>query len=102
MRRKETSLRSVGKSHQNGILTSTTSTTKNGSIILRAETGNLTLGGVNDNRLYSMFGVPGVIQILPDATDAALVTDAQAIANSSISLTGVNVDIKGIVQLHGY
>jgi filamentous hemagglutinin len=95
----------AGSVNQNGVLTSTTSTTANGSIIIQAQAGNLVLGGVNDNPLYGQYGAaaePSLIQILPDATDQALVTDTQAIANSSIMLTGVNVDIKGIVQLHGY
>ena len=63
------------------------------------------LGGPADNPLYAAYGIaaqPSLLQILPDLTDQALVTDSQAIANSSIALTGVNVDIKGIVQLRGY
>ena len=95
----------AGQITQNGVLTSTTSTTQNGSVILRAETGNLLLSGLNDNPLYAAYGVaaqPSLIQIIPDATDQSMVTDTQAIANSSISLTGTNVDIRGIVQLQGY
>jgi len=62
-------------------------------------------GGPNDNPLYGQFGVaaqPSLLQIIPDPNDTSLITDIQAIANSSISLTGVNVDIRGIVQLRGY
>ena len=95
----------AGTVEQNGIVTSTTSTTKNGSIIIRAETDTLLLGGPNDNPLYGQFGVaaqPSLLQIIPDPNDTSLITDIQAIANSSISLTGVNVDIRGIVQLRGY
>jgi filamentous hemagglutinin family protein len=90
---------------QNGVLTATTSTTRNGSIILQAETGDLVVGGANDNPLYARYGVagqPGLIQILPDATDTSQITDTQAVANSGIVLTGTNVDIRGIVQLRGY
>src|SRR5262249_50411169 len=95
----------AGQIAQYGVLTSTTSTTKNGSISLRAETGDLVLGGENDNPLYGQYGVagqPSLVQILADATDRSQVTDAQAIANSGIFLAGVNVDMRGIVQLHGY
>ena len=86
-------------------MTSTTSTTQNGSIIIRAETDTLLLGGPGDNPLYGQFGVapqPSLLQIIPDPNDKSLITDTQAITNSSIWLTGVNVDIRGIVQLHGY
>jgi filamentous hemagglutinin len=95
----------AGQISQNGVLTSTTSTTKNGSITLRAETGDLLLGGANDNPLYAQYGVAGrasLVQILSDATDTSQIRDTQTIANSSIVLTGANVDIRGIVQLHGY
>src|SRR5262249_51323298 len=95
----------AGQIAQYGVLTSTTSTTKNGSISLRAETGDLVLGGENDNPLYGQYGVagqPSLVQILADATDRSQVTDAQAIANSGIFFAGVNVDMRGIVQLHGY
>ena len=95
----------AGQIAQNGVLTSTTSTTQNGSIIMRAESGTLLLGGPNDNPLYAEYGIaaqPSLLQIIPDSTDQSLITDTQALANSSISLTGVNVDIRGIVQLHGY
>jgi filamentous hemagglutinin len=95
----------AGSVAQNGVLISTTSTTANGSINIQAQAGNLVLGGANDNPLYSQYGVaaqPSLTQILPDANDQALITDSQAIANSSILLSGVNVDIRGIVQLHGY
>ncbi|MTD94380.1 filamentous hemagglutinin N-terminal domain-containing protein [Hyphomicrobium sp. xq] len=90
---------------QNGVLTATTSTTKNGSILVRAENGRLVLGGPNDNPLFAAFGVapqPSLVQIVPDANDQSLITDTQAIANSSITLSGTDVDIKGIVQLRGY
>jgi filamentous hemagglutinin family protein len=104
----------AGSIDQYGILTSTTSTTENGSITLRAETGTLTLGGattdannvvVSDDPLYKWFGVtgqPSLTQILPDASDTSEINDTQPIANSSIVLTGSNVDIRGIVQLQGY
>ena len=95
----------AGSVKQNGVVTSSTSTTANGSIIIQAQTGNLELGGPADNPLYATYGIaaqPSLLQILPDSTDQALVTDSQAIANSSIALSGVNVDIKGIVQLRGY
>src|SRR5262249_53085774 len=49
----------AGQIAQYGLLTSTTSTTKNGSISLRAETGGLVLGGENDNPLYGQYGVAG-------------------------------------------
>jgi hypothetical protein len=95
----------AGQIAQNGVLTSTTSATKNGSIMLRAETGDLILGGANDNPLYARYGVagqPSLVQVLSDVTDTSEIRDTQTIANSSIVLTGVNVDIRGIVQLHGY
>ena len=95
----------AGQIAQNGVLTSTTFTTRNGSIIMRAETGTLLLGGPNDNPLYAEYGVaaqPSLLQILPDASDTSQIADTQALANSSISVTGVNVDVKGIVQLRGY
>ncbi len=91
---------------QNGVLTSTTSTTENGSILLDAQTGDLLLGGVNDNPLYSQYGItaaPSLVQILPDNSgNQAPITDSQAIANSSIALEGVNVDVRGMVQLRGF
>ena len=95
----------AGTVSQNGVLTATTSTTANGSINIQAQAGTLTLGGVGDNPLYSQYGVSpqqSLIQIIPDPTDLTPVTDTQAIANSSIALSGANVDIRGIVQLHGY
>jgi filamentous hemagglutinin family protein len=95
----------AGSVNQYGVLTSTTSTTANGSVIIQAQTGSLTLGGVSDNALYGQYAVnpqQSLIQIVPDLTDATLLTDTQAIANSSIALSGANIDIKGIVQLHGY
>jgi filamentous hemagglutinin len=95
----------AGKVNQNGVLTSTTSTTNNGSIIIWAETGALVLGGPNDNPLYAGYGVtaqPSLMQILPEASDQSQITDSQAITNSAIALTGVDVDIRGIVQLQGY
>jgi filamentous hemagglutinin family protein len=95
----------AGRIAQNGVLTSTTSTTKNGSITLRAETGDLVLGGAGDNPLYAQYGVagqPSLVQILSDAADTSQIRDTQTIANSSIVLTGVNVDVRGLIQLHGY
>lgn len=95
----------AGQVTQNGVMASTTSTTKNGSVTIRAETGSLVLGGLNDDPLYAQYGAaaqPSLIQLLPDPTDQAQVTDTQAIANSSIALTGVNVDLRGLVQLRGY
>jgi filamentous hemagglutinin family protein len=49
----------AGQVTQNGVLTSTTSTTANGTVIIRAETGNLVLGGPNDDPLYAQYGVGG-------------------------------------------
>jgi filamentous hemagglutinin len=95
----------AGRVSQNGILTSTTSTTNDGSVVIWAETGALVLGGPNDNPLYARYGVagqPSLVQILPDATDQSQITDTQAITNSAIALTGTDVDIRGIVQLRGY
>jgi filamentous hemagglutinin family protein len=95
----------AGQVSQNGVLTSTTSTTKNGSIVIWAEAAALVLGGPNDNPLYAQYGVaaqPSLVQILPDATDQSQITDTQAITNSAIALTGTDVDIRGIVQLRGY
>jgi filamentous hemagglutinin family protein len=94
-----------GTVSQAGVVTSTTSTTENGSILIRAEQAPLLLGGVNDNPLYALYGVTpqqSLLQITPDSSDQSQVTDSQAIANSSISLQGTDVDIRGIVQLHGY
>ena len=95
----------AGKVNQNGVLTSTTSTTDNGSIVIWAENAALTLGGLNDNPLYAQYSVaaqPSLVQIIPDATDQAEIKDTQAITNSTISLTGTDVDIRGVVQLQGY
>jgi filamentous hemagglutinin family protein len=94
-----------GSVSQTGVITSTTSTTENGSILIRAEQAPLLLGGVNDNPLYAAYGVTpqqSLLQIIPDPSDQSQVTDSQAIANSSISLQGTDVDIRGIVQLRGY
>jgi filamentous hemagglutinin family protein len=95
----------AGQVSQNGVLTSTTSTTKNGSIIIWAEAAALVLGGPNDNPLYALYGVaaqPSLVQILPDATDQSQITGTQTITNSAIALTGTDVDVRGIVQLRGY
>ncbi len=60
---------------QNGAVISATSTTENGSILLDAENGDLTLGGAGDNPLYAQYGVtaaPSLVQILPDSSDTSV------------------------------